>query len=100
LSIAYLACDESISINLEGVVDIVCAAQLKTFLLDALNSGKPVRVSVEQCTDLEVTAYQLLWAAAREAKSQGIDFALASPVPDSILASLKDVGFEHFPVPA
>ncbi len=100
MSIAYVQCDESVSINLEGMVGIACAAELKTFLLDALSSCKPVRVSVDQCTDIEVTVYQLLWAAAREAKSQGIRFALANPAPHSILASLKDVGFENFPVPA
>jgi anti-anti-sigma regulatory factor len=100
LAITCLHRDESVAIQLEGAVDIVCAADLKTSLLDALNSGKPVRVSLDRCTDLDVTAFQLLWAAAREAKSQGIDFALANPVPPTIVDSLKNVGFENFPVPA
>ena len=100
MSIAYIQCDESVSINLEGVIDIVCAAELKTVLLDALKSAKPIHVVVDQCTGMDATACQLLWAAARETKSQGIHFALASLVPDLILASLKIVGFESFPVPA
>jgi anti-anti-sigma regulatory factor len=100
LPITYTQGDDSVAIQLEGVVDIVCAAELKKSLLDALNSGKPVRVSLDQCTDFDVTGFQLLWAAAREAKSQHIDFALASPIPPPILDSLKHVGFDNFPVPA
>jgi hypothetical protein len=89
-----------VAIHLEGVADILCAAELKKSLLDALNSGKPVRVSIDQCTDLDVTAFQLLWAAARDAKSRHIDFALATTIPSTILDSLKHVGFDNFPVPA
>jgi anti-anti-sigma regulatory factor len=100
LSIVNVQSDECAAINLEGVVDIICAAELKTSLLDALNSAKSLRVSLDQCTDLDVTAFQLLWAAAREAKSKGLRFALDGAVPPAIVASLKDVGFESFPVSA
>ena len=92
--------DESISIGLEGSVDITCAAELKGALVLALSSGKPVHLTLDRCSVFDVTAFQLLSAAQREAKSLGVEFALASPVPAPILAALKEVGFDSFPVPA
>jgi hypothetical protein len=59
-----------------------------------------VRIAFDHCSVLDVTAYQLLWAAQREAKSMCVQFSLAAPVPAPILAALKEVGFESFPVPA
>lgn len=96
--------DESISIGLGGAVDITCAAELKAAMVvaiaDALKSGKPVRIALDRCSVIDVTAYQLLWAAQREAKSLGVEFTLDSPVPAPILAALKEVGLDSFPVPA
>jgi anti-anti-sigma regulatory factor len=100
LGIAHEQRDESVSISIEGAVDITCAAELKAALVLALSSGKPVRVSLDRCSVFDVTAYQLLWAAQREAKSLGVEFTLAAPAPALILAALKEVGFESFPVPA
>jgi anti-anti-sigma regulatory factor len=90
--------DESVDLGLEGTVDIASAAELKAALVEALKSGKPVRIALDRCSVLDVTAYQLLWAAEREAKSLGVDLALATSVPASILAALKEVGFESFPI--
>jgi anti-anti-sigma regulatory factor len=100
LGIVHERHDESISIGLEGAVDITCAAELKATLVLALSSGKPIRIALDRCSSFDVTAFQLLWAAQRQAKSLGVEFALASPVPAPILAALKEVGFDSFPVPA
>ncbi len=62
-----------IVLRLEGVIDIASAAELKLLLQDALKSGKEVSVSLEAATELDVTVFQLLWAAEREARG------LASP---------------------
>ncbi len=86
-------------IRLEGAIDIARAAELKATFLDALRSGNPVRVALDGCTDLDVTAVQLLWAAEREARALAVGFTLAGPVPEPLWASLKDAGFERFPVP-
>jgi anti-anti-sigma regulatory factor len=90
--------DESVDLGLEGTVDIACAAELKAALVDALKAGKPVRIALDRCSALDVTAYQLLCAAEREAKSLGVDLVLATSVPAPILAALKEVGFESFPI--
>ncbi len=92
--------DETVDFSLEGVVDITCAAELKAALVDALKSGKPVRIALDRCSILDVTAFQLLWAAEREARSLGVEFALEAQLPAQILAALKEVGLESFPVPA
>jgi hypothetical protein len=42
---------------------------------------------------------QLLWAAQREAKGSGRRFVLAGQVPESLMLTSKDVGFEKFPGP-
>jgi anti-anti-sigma regulatory factor len=86
-------------IRLEGTIDIGCAAELKTLLERALNSGKGVRLSMADATCLDVTAMQLLWAAGREAARSGVGFALSSPAPEPVSAALLDAGFEKSPIP-
>ena len=90
--------DTTSTIRLDGTVDISSAAELKTQLLQALDSGKAVRVSLEAATYLDVTAIELLWAAEREATKRGAGFTLAEPVPEGVSAALLDAGFEKFPV--
>ena len=59
-------------IQLEGAIDIGCAAELKELLMEKLKSGAAVYVSLESATGLDITAVQLLWAAAREAQRVGV----------------------------
>ena len=87
-------------IRLEGVIDISCASELKAHLLQALESGNSVRVSIEEALDLDVTAFQLLWAAERESKKSGVEFALANPLPEQIVHSLTQAGLGGFPLAA
>jgi anti-anti-sigma factor len=83
-------------IRLEGVIDISCAAELKAHLLQALKSGNTVRISFEKALDLDVTAFQLLWAAERESKKSGVEFALAGFVPEQINTTLAQAGLDKF----
>jgi hypothetical protein len=55
------------AIRLEGVIDICCATELKTLLLQALGYGTKVRVSLEDAIDPDGTAFPLFWSAEREA---------------------------------
>jgi anti-anti-sigma factor len=91
--------DESKSkvvIGLEGVVDISSAAELKTLLLQALNTGKKVRVSLKGATVLDVTAVELLWAAEREASKVSVGFSFAGPAPAEVSAALDEAGLQQF----
>ncbi len=100
LGIALKQGKESSAIRLEGVIDIASAAELKAVLLDALKRGKPVTIALDSSAGLDVTAIQLLWAAQREATVSGVGFTLAGPVPARVSATLKEAGFDSFPVPA
>ena len=92
-------CEGANAIHLEGVIDIALASELKTTLVEALKSSKPLRLALNADTDLDVTAIQLLWATEREAKASNVDFVLEGSVPDSVSKTLREAGFERFPVP-
>jgi anti-anti-sigma factor len=85
-------------IGLDGEINIVCAAEMKKLLLQALASGRELRVDLEGATEMDVTALQLLWAAEREARGSGRGFTLAGRVPEEIAATARDAGLEKFPV--
>jgi anti-anti-sigma factor len=87
-------------VRLQGAIGIDCAAELKELLIQRLKAGSPVRVSLEEATDLDVTAVQLLWAAWREAKSVGVEFALEGQAPGTVRAAFAIAGMGEFPVPA
>ena len=81
-------------IALRGSVDICAAAELKAALLDALASGKEIRVSTEGMCDVDVIGLQLLWAAKREAASRGIAFAMDGEPWAGAGALVSELGME------
>jgi ABC-type transporter Mla MlaB component len=86
-------------VRLEGEISIPFAAELKEMLIQALSDGKGLRIDLESCTELDITALQLLWAAEREARKSSVGFTAAGAVPEAITAAATAVGFESFPVP-
>jgi anti-anti-sigma regulatory factor len=87
-------------IRLEGAIDVGCAAELKELLMEKLKSGAAVYVALESATGLDVTAVQLLWAAAREAQQVGVEFGFKGQMPEGVRCALADAGMGEFPVPA
>jgi anti-anti-sigma regulatory factor len=85
-------------IRLEGEIGIPFASELKSVLLQALAGGKDLRVDVRGVTELDVTAYQLLWAVERKASGSGAGFSLAESVPEKISQAMVNAGLEMFPV--
>jgi anti-anti-sigma factor len=85
-------------LRLEGEINIASAAELKRLLLQALASGRELRVDLEGATEVDVTALQLLWAGEREARGSGGGITLAGRVPEEISAAVSDAGFEKFPL--
>ena len=83
-------------IRLEGAIDIAVAAEFKKRMLEALGSGKEVRVVLDGATDLDVTAVQLIWAARRSAEVAGVAFALSGAVPESVSSALGYAGLQRF----
>ncbi len=94
VGIALSQSDDSCTVSLAGAIDIASAAELKAVLLEALETGKEIRISPADATDLDITAFQLLWAAKRAATASGVSFALTDALPESIRGSLAVMGLE------
>lgn len=96
MGIAVEQREGSTAICLEGTIDIASAAELKAAFLHAFKSSSVVQLSFTGDTDLDITAFQLLWAADREARVSGAGLVLAEQVPHGVLNALGDAGFEKF----
>jgi anti-anti-sigma regulatory factor len=93
MNIALSQTDKASLIHLEGAIDIGAASELKAALLEARKAGKGTAVTLGALSELDVTAFQLLWAAKREAKQAGRGFELAQ-LPAYIQASLAEMGLD------
>jgi len=89
--------ETSCRIRLEREINISSAAELKKLLLEALSSGKEIRLDLERATEMDVTALQLVWAVEREAKAAGVNFVRVAP-PQTIAVACGEAGFEMFPI--
>jgi anti-anti-sigma factor len=83
-------------VRLAGAIDITSATEMRGILLNALASQKEIRLSLEGATELDVTAWQLLYAAERDASKTGVLFALEGSVPDAISGAMTDAGLAKF----
>ena len=84
--------EDTSTIRLDGAIDIASAAQLKATLFEALKTSKKIRVSLGQATGLDITAFQLLWAAERQAKISQIEFTFVEQLPAPVQSSLAEMG--------
>jgi len=94
MGIALNQTSDASLLRLDGVIDISVAAELKAALVEAVASGKAVRVSAEAVTELDVSAYQLLWAVGRERKRAGADIVLTGEIPEPVRKSIEEMGLE------
>jgi anti-anti-sigma factor len=83
-------------VHLDGEIAIPSAVELKSILLQALDSGKEIRLDLEKATELDISALQLFWAARRGAIDAGSRFTVARDAPEHILRGAVDSGFETF----
>jgi anti-anti-sigma regulatory factor len=94
MEIALNQANDASLLRLEGVMDISVAAELKAALLEAMAAGKAIRIAAGAVTELDVSAYQLLWAAEREAKRSGLQFAFTGRLSAEIEGLLANEGLE------
>ena len=78
--------------ELDGAIDISCAADLKASLLQALETGEEISISLTGTTELDVTAVQLLWAAG--ARSRAAEPRIQVTQPPELCRLLADAGLE------
>ena len=99
MSIPVTEEETACTLHLQCSAAIDAAQELQAALLCAIRSGKSVRVEWGAVKEMDVTAAQLLWAAARLAKQKGVEFSFSDPVPSPVSDALRDLGLEHLPVP-
>jgi anti-anti-sigma factor len=83
-------------VRLRGVIDIGLASELKETLIQALDSGRELRIDLGEVTEVDVTALQLLWAADQAAHQSGARLGVCEPIPENVLESLQLAGLENF----
>jgi anti-anti-sigma regulatory factor len=83
-----------IDVALEGELVISTATELKEKLARALEAGSGVRISLARVSAMDITGFQLLWAAAGKARAAGIPLTFAHPAPEEIFAGLRAAGLD------
>lgn len=86
-----------VQLELEGEITIALAAQLKRELCAAVDMGQAIAVSLERVAMLDITAIQLLWAAARHVRMAGLAFTFISPVSGAMVAGMSEAGIPLAP---
>jgi hypothetical protein len=86
------------TLRLEAEVGIRDALELKRILFDALASKKELHVNVENATELDVTVFQLLRAAACQAQAANLRIYLEGNVTETVSSAYVDAGLGAFPL--
>lgn len=94
MAIVLTRSDDASLLRLDGEIDISSAAELKAALLEAIAAGKAICVWADEVAELDVTAIQLLWATARQAKQAGIGFTVTGEMRGAVRESLSALGFD------
>ena len=84
--------EEISTVRLEGELGIGTVRELKEMLVGALASGKRLQIELAGATVWDVTIYQLLWAAQREAKKYGARFHIEGPIAECIVLATGEAG--------
>jgi len=85
-------------IHLDGELTISIAPELKQIILRGLASAQTLSFDLQDVSEVDITALQLLWAARREARALGLQTAISRQVTDCVLSAGVDAGFETFPM--
>lgn len=90
--------DESCTrLSVIGHAELTTASELKTALLDALSApSKVVQIDLTQATALNVTCFQLIWAANAAATALGASLTILEPHEAAVLDYLREAGL-RFP---
>ena len=73
--------------------------EFKKLLLQALGSGKEIKIALNDATDLDVTAVQLIWAARRASERVGVAFTLSGALQEQVSSALGSAGLQQFLAP-
>ena len=91
--------DNRCLVRLPDAVTVNCATELHRTLVEALASAGPVEIDLENVTEVDVSAIQVLDAAARAARSDGKSFTASVTVPETISHAFRLCGLDPFAQP-
>lgn len=89
-------CENRCLLRLDESVTVNRAAELHQILGRALDLKKPLEIDLEQAVDFDVSALQLLYAAAHAAKRSGIGMSLSGTVPECVRRAFVESGLDPF----
>ena len=95
MAIALQQVEGGTRLRLEGTIDITVAGELKSALLQGLSSASALQIDPSELTYLDVTALQLLWAAAHESTASGVSLIFEAPLPAPVRSTLEEAGFQE-----
>jgi anti-anti-sigma regulatory factor len=87
-------------LRLESEVGIGDALELKGVLLDALALRKELQIDLAGASALDITVFQLIWAARQAAIDAGMEFSVCGPIAQEIVLTMERAGLEQFPAVA
>jgi anti-anti-sigma regulatory factor len=82
-------------IRLDGEITLACADELKRALLSWLQENKDLELDLQNAAEVDLTALQLLFAAAREAARRGQNIVARTSLP--VRDAARDAGFGDMP---
>jgi anti-anti-sigma regulatory factor len=85
-------------IYIEGAITISSASELKLVILQGLALRQKLTFDLQNATELDITALQLLWTTEREAEIAGLPATITGQVPDHIHVAAVNAGFQKFPM--
>jgi anti-anti-sigma regulatory factor len=83
----------SVTVELSGALTIQRAAEIRDSLAAALSEGRDILVDCRAADETDLSFVQMLLSARRSAQAAGIDFQLASPLPQALATTLDRGGF-------
>ncbi len=86
-------------IRLDGEIEISCAAELKSVLLEAVGVRREIRVALGAASALDVTAAQLLWAGQRAAQQAGVKWMIVDGLAEPVAEVLAGAGLRELVAP-
>jgi anti-anti-sigma regulatory factor len=87
--------DDNAVLRLQGACNVTGVAEIKTLALEALATGKALRVDLEQAEEIDISILQLLWAIGREAARTHATLVVSATEPVRLVA--REAGFAGFP---
>ena len=87
---------KKLEINIENHFTVECIEELKTNILDSLDSCKHLSMNFKSIENIDISGLQFIYSLQKEATYKEINFELTFEGDEEIKNLLKKTGFENF----